>query len=151
MSTKLEKLREAKTLDDVARLLGFVPSGLSYVLYKIPEPQKYVSFQIPKRGGGARHTKAPEPRLALLQRGLAGLLYDCLDELKKGAPPARRSLAHGFERKRSIITNANLHKRRRYVLNIDLEDFFPSINFGRVRGFFLKDKHFSLQPTSLSG
>ena len=25
-------------------------------------------------------------------------------------------------------------------------NFFPSINFGRVRGFFLKDKHFSLQP-----
>jgi hypothetical protein len=55
-------------------------------------------------------------------------------------------LAHGFERKRSIITNANLHKRRRYVLNLDLENFFPSINFGRVRGFLIKDKHFSLDP-----
>jgi hypothetical protein len=96
--------------------------------------------------GGTRHIKAPEPRLALLQRRLARVLYDCLDELKKGTPPTRRSLAHGFEKQRSIITNANLHKRRRYVLNLDLEDFFPSINFGRVRGFFLKDKHFSLQP-----
>jgi RNA-directed DNA polymerase len=66
--------------------------------------------------------------------------------LKVGSPPPRRSLAHGFERNRSIITNANLHKRRRYVLNLDLEDFFPSINFGRVRGFFIKDKHFSLHP-----
>jgi RNA-directed DNA polymerase len=141
----LEKLRDAKTLDDVARLLGFVPGGLSYVLYKIPEAQKYVSFDIPKRGGGRRHIKAPEPRLALLQRRLANLLYDCLEELKTGAPPARRSLAHGFEKKRSIITNANLHKRRRYVLNLDLEEFFPSINFGRVRGFFLKDRHFSLR------
>jgi retron-type reverse transcriptase len=141
----LEKLRDAKTLDDVARLLGFVPGGLSYVLYKIPGAKKYISFDIPKRGGGKRHIKAPEPRLALLQRRLANLLYDCLQELKEGAPPARRSLAHGFEKKRSIITNANLHKRRRYVLNLDLEDFFPSINFGRVRGFFLKDKHFSLQ------
>ncbi len=145
MST-LEKLRDAKTLDDVARLLGFVPKGLSFVLYKIPEAKKYVSFEIPKRGGGKRLIKAPEPRLALLQRRLASLLYDCLDELKKGAPPPRRSLAHGFERGRSIITNASLHKRRRYVLNLDLEDFFPSINFGRVRGFFLKDKHFALQP-----
>lgn len=142
----LEKLRDAKTLDDVARLLGFVPKGLSFVLYKIPHAKKYVSFEIPKRGGGKRLIKAPEPRLALLQRRLAKLLYDCLDELKKGAPPLRRSLAHGFERKRSIITNASLHKRRRYVLNLDLEDFFPSINFGRVRGFFLKDKHFALQP-----
>jgi hypothetical protein len=56
----------------------------------------------------------------------------------------RRSLAHAFERGRSIVTNASLHKRRRYVLNLDLEDFFPSINFGRVRGFFLRYKHFSL-------
>jgi len=142
----LERLRDAKTLDDVARLLGFVPKGLSFVLYKIPDTQKYVSFTIPKRGGGKRLIKAPEPRLALLQRRLAKLLYDCLEELKKGTPPSRRSLAHGFERGRSIITNANLHKRRRYVLNLDLEDFFPSINFGRVRGFFLKDKHFALQP-----
>ena len=82
-----------------------------------------------------RLIKAPVPRLANLQRRLANLLYDCLDELTKGAPPARRSLAHGFEKKRSIITNASLHKRRRYVLNLDLQDFFPSINFGRVRGF----------------
>ena len=84
-------------------------------------------------------------KLSVYGRALGNLLYDCLDELKKGAPPVRRSLAHGFERERSIVTNANLHKRRRYVLNLDLEDFFPSINFGRVRGFFLKDKHFSLE------
>jgi RNA-directed DNA polymerase len=142
----LKKLRGATTLDDVAHLLGFVPSGLSFVLYKIPNTKKYISFEILKRGGGKRLIKAPEPRLALLQKRLANLLYDCLDELKIGTPPLRRSLAHGFEKKRSIITDASLHKRRRYVLNLDLEDFFPSINFGRVRGFFLKDKHFALQP-----
>ena len=27
---------------------------------------------------------------------------------------------------------------------IDLEDFFPSINFGRVRGYFIRDKSFAL-------
>ena len=142
----LQRLRDAKTRDDLARLLGFTPSGLSYVLYKVPSQVKYKSFEVPKRTGGNRQIKAPQPMLALLQRRLANLLYDCLDELKK-ATPARRSLAHGFERKRNIITNASLHKRRRYVLNLDLEDFFPSINFGRVRGFFLKDKHFAVQPT----
>jgi len=144
--SKLQRLRDAKTLDNLARLLGFTLSGLSYVLYKVPSPAKYKSFEVPKRTGGNRQIKAPQPMLALLQRRLANLLYDCLDELKK-ATPARRSLAHGFERKRNIITNASLHKRRRYVLNLDLEDFFPSINFDRVRGFFLKDKHFALQTT----
>ena len=31
---------------------------------------------------------------------------------------------------------------RRWVFNLDLEDFFPSINFGRVRGFLLKNRDF---------
>lgn len=121
--SQLNKLREAKTRDDVAQLLGFTPSGLSYVLYKLPTGQKYKGFEIPKRGGGKRHIKAPQPMLRLLQRRLATLLYDCLDEIRE-ATPSWRSLAHGFERSRSIITNAALHKRRRYVLNLDLEDFF---------------------------
>ena len=82
--------------------------------------------------------KGAELSLSLLQRRLATPLNECLEELRKATPP-RRPLAHGFEKGRSIITNAQLHKRRRYVFNLDLADFFPSINFGRVRGFFLKD------------
>ena len=35
-----------------------------------------------------------------------------------------------------------------WVLNMDLMDFFPSINFGRVRGFLVKNKHFTLQPAT---
>ena len=35
--------------------------------------------------------------------------------------------------------------RRRYVFNVDLRDFFGAINFGRVRGLFLKDKNFALE------
>jgi RNA-directed DNA polymerase len=140
----LQKLRDAKTLEDVAKLLGFTPSGLAYVLFKIPDGEKYKIFEIKKRSGGKRLIKAPEPSLKLAQRRLAKYLYECLAELQKETP-GRRSLAHGFEKNRSIMTNASLHKRRRYVLNLDLEDFFPSINFGRVRGFFIKDHHFALQ------
>lgn len=143
--SKLQTLRDAKKLEDVAKMLGFTPSGLSYILYKLPDSKKYTSFEVPKRDGGKRQIKAPEASLSLLQRRLANFLNECLEELKKATPP-RRPLAHGFEKGRSIITNAQLHERRRYVFNLDLADFFPSINFGRVRGFFLKDKHFSVQP-----
>ena len=38
--SELAKLRAATTLEDVARLLGFAPNGLSFVLYKIPETLK---------------------------------------------------------------------------------------------------------------
>jgi RNA-directed DNA polymerase len=33
--------------------------------------------------------------------------------------------------------NAEKHSKKRYVLNVDLKDFFPTINFGRVRGMFM--------------
>jgi len=44
------------------------------------------------------------------------------------------------------MTNARVHKCKRYVFNLDLEDFFPSLNFGRVRGFFINNQHFKLDP-----
>jgi len=138
----IEKLRAATSLADLAVILNFTPSGLAHTLYKL-DP-KYIAFDIPKRSGGVRRIRAPVPQLKLAQRRLANLLSDCLDDLLKGAPQ-RRPLAHGFVRKRSIITNAALHKRRRYVLNLDLQDYFPSINFGRVRAVFMKDNNWSLQ------
>jgi hypothetical protein len=45
--------------------------------------------------------------------------------------------AHGFRAKRSIVTNALPHARQRVVINIDLKDFFPTISYGRVKGFFV--------------
>lgn len=56
------------------------------------------------------------------------------------------SLSHGFVRERSIITNAMMHVGKKNVLNIDLENFFDSFNFGRVRGFFIKNNNFKLDP-----
>ncbi len=56
------------------------------------------------------------------------------------------SLSHGFVRRRSIITNAMMHVGKKNVLNLDLEDFFDSFNFGRIRGFFIKNDNFKLDP-----
>lgn len=78
----------------------------------------------------------------MLQRRLADTLYRCVTDIYDDPP--NRLLSHGFLRSRSIFTNASLHKNRRYVLNLDLHDFFPSFNFGRVRGYFIKDKRFEL-------
>jgi RNA-directed DNA polymerase len=36
------------------------------------------------------------------------------------------------------VTNAQIHVGQNWVLRVDLKDFFPSINFGRVRGRFLR-------------
>ena len=123
-------------------MLGYSPSGLAYIVYRIPADQKYKKFLIPKKGGGEREICAPIEPLKTLQRRLADVLYTCRDEIDSDND--RRPLSHGFRRKLSVITNARLHKRRRYVLNIDLKDFFPTFNFGRVRGFFVHNNSFKL-------
>lgn len=141
----LEALKRATSLGDIARLLNFEPKGLSYILYFQADSEKYRTFAIPKRNGGRRIINAPQGGLKLLQRRLSDLLQNCTSEIN--AAHGRRDLAaHGFKRERSILTNARRHRRRRYVFNLDLEDFFPSINFGRIRGYFLKNRDFALNP-----
>ena len=145
--SSLEKLKLATSLTDVAGILGYKPSSLSYLLYKLPAGSRYTTFTIPKKGGGVREICAPSPKLKALQRKLADILYECCVEIEQ-AHKQPRSLSHAFRKSHSILTNARPHKNRRYVLNLDLKDFFPSLNFGRVRGFFLKNKDFKLHAAT---
>jgi RNA-directed DNA polymerase len=113
---------------DVALFLGLSHSYLMYALYKAPESERYRTFEIPKRTGGMRLICAPRGVVRTAQEKLAPLLLQVYD-----AHPS----AHGFLPARSVTTNANEHLKQRLVLNIDLLDFFPTINFGRVRGLFM--------------
>jgi RNA-directed DNA polymerase len=88
----------------------------------------YTTFSLPKRSGGRRLINKPKPDLHRLQRRLSNIL---------NVHYRPRDSEHGFLRSRNIITNAQPHVHRRYVFNVDLQDFFPSINFGRVRGLFM--------------
>lgn len=143
--SNLKKLKEAKNRKELAEILGFEPSGLSSIVYMTPLKSKYATFEIAKKSGGVRIIKAPSPKLKKLQTHLAHLLYSCLKEIEseRQATPVSFGFRKGISE--TIATNAKKHKRRRYVLNIDLADFFPSFNFGRVRGFFLKDFAFALE------
>lgn len=142
--SKLSRLRNTRTLSEFARLLGVKGSTLSYVLYKISPDNKYTEFSIPKRGGGQRRITAPNSRLKFVQRRLAALLSEILFELERSRSSNDCIISHGFKSGLSIVTNADFHRNKRHVFNIDLKEFFPSINFGRVRGFFIKDRNFLL-------
>jgi len=150
--SQLAALQECKSLRGVAKLLDVKPGMLAYLLYIKPKSSAmYAKFAIPKRSGGTREICAPVPELKLIQFRLSRLLQRCADEInaKLGfAEDAEHSgIAHGFKRHHSIMTNARVHKTRRYVFNVDIQDFFGSINFGRVYGFFIKNKHFALKPS----
>lgn len=155
--SKLSSLRNAKNIYDFATLLGYEAKTLAYIIYKTDPSIKYQSFDIPKKDGGKRRILAPNRKLKILQKALSELLYECVEEIKpekerlkrlnEKSPTRQRSrkaIAHGFQQGLSIASNAEQHINSRYVFNIDLENFFPSINFGRVRGYFIKNVHFRL-------
>lgn len=139
-------LKSASTLNDVAALLGFKASALAYIIYKKDPARKYRDFEIPKKYGGTRKISAPSDELKLMQRRLSDLLRSHIEETNSREKP-KNKISHGFEPDRSIVTNAACHRNRRYVFNTDIQDFFGTINFGRVRGLFLKDNNFELNET----
>jgi retron-type reverse transcriptase len=142
--THLARLKSATSRKELAEILGYSPSSMTAIVYKTPPGSKYTTFEIEKKSGGTRIIKAPIPKLKKLQSHLSHVLYQCLKEIEGNRN--EKPIAFGFREGRSIAENAARHKRRRWVLNLDLQDFFPSFNFGRVRGFFLKDKAFELNP-----
>ena len=119
---------QLKTRHDIAKLLEVTELQLNYYLYIVPRDKRYKRFEIPKKHGGSREIYAPATALKIIQQKL----NQVLQSVYKVKPSA-----HGFVQKKSILSNAIPHVSKRYVLNLDLKDFFPSINFGRVRGLFM--------------
>ena len=120
-----------RTGADLAMMLGISLGQLRWLTYHRQGAAlvHYHRFAIPKKTGGTRAISAPKPRLAAAQRWV---LKNVLERLS-GSPSA-----HGFVRYRSTVTNAQPHVGRAVVLNLDLKDFFPTVTFRRVKGFFRK-------------
>lgn len=140
-------LKNAKTRKDLAEILGLSASFITLVLYRQGINNNYSQFTINKKSGGVRTINAPSPSLKDIQRRLSNLLQDCNEVIREDNEIDTDCIvSHGFERKKSIITNADVHKRKKNVLNLDLENFFEGFNFGRVRGFFISNKNYKLDP-----
>lgn len=85
----------------------------------------YQHFSIAKGLGKVRLISAPDRRLKILQSMLAPLL----NQLYR-----LRNPVHGFVVARSVKTNAEAHGQRRFVINLDVQDFFPAITEKRILG-----------------
>jgi len=129
-----------QTGQDVADFFEISYGQLLYLLYKKTDKQKYYSFEIPKKSGGFRQISKPTKGIDILQKKLSPIL-EYFYRVK--AP------VHGFVKGKSIVTNATQHKKTKYVFNVDLADFYGSINYGRVRGLFLA-RPFSLGEKAAS-
>lgn len=110
---------------------------LLQMAYTANGEHRYTSFQIPKKKRGEfRAIDAPIEPLKTIQRALNHILE---------AVYTPHIAAMGFVPGRSVVDNARVHIGQRYVYNIDLKDFFPSITSGRVYAR-LTSKPFSLPP-----
>src|SRR5450432_2083304 len=116
----------------VATLLGLTDRALRYRLFGISLPDQYRTFELRKKSGGVRTICAPDLPLKIIQHRLSAIL-ECIYEPK--------AAVHGFNADCSIKTNALQHPNRKWVLNVDISEFFPSINFGRVRGMFMANPY----------
>lgn len=142
------KYSDIKNKNDFFNLLGIPSKKMNYILYNRKQKgieNMYVSFSIPKKNGGMRVINAPNKELKFIQNKLANLLenqyYDSYNN-----HPYKDNVTHAFQKNKGIITNAKIHRNKKNILNIDLEDFFYSIHFGRVKGFFEKDSIFKVPP-----
>lgn len=118
-----QQFNHLDSLDALARLLEVKRSALAYYAYG--PGHVYRRFTVRKRRGGNRQLSEPLKGLKAIQQKLNyvfSLVYE------------PRDCVHGFIPGRSIGTNAACHADRRWVLNVDLTDFFPAIHFGRIRG-----------------
>ncbi len=118
-----------KDAKDLSSKMGINLKELRFLTYtqKLSTRRDYVHFQMAKKTGGFREISAPKPKLKRLQ-------YWILENILNKVAVSEK--AHGFVAKRSIVSNAKPHIAKAVVINCDLENFFPTLTYARVKGFF---------------
>lgn len=123
----VQLLQNAESFDDflcaINAALEF-PFSNKKLIYHLKNIDKlYQSFQIPKKTGGVRTINAPKKSLKFIQHCLAFILQETYYPTKS---------VNGYVIERNVVTNAIGHANKNFVLNLDLENFFPSISIKRV-------------------
>lgn len=132
-----EKFAQMQTKQDFVSLLSEASSilygvgskpvllkSLNYYANQKICKKRYTFFLINKKAGGYRSIHAPV-------RGLKNILRPLNLILQSVYQP--HDAAMGFIPKKSIVNNAQSHIGNHYVYNIDLKDFFSSVEAGRIR------------------
>lgn len=120
----LIKRDEMEELGFVDKYHPFTTRHMNYYCNPKNTFHRFRQFKIKKKSGGYRQITAPRNKSFMF-------LLDCLNEVLK-AVYTPSQYAMGFTEGRSVVTNASVHKGANYVFNIDLKDFFPSIEQPRI-------------------
>ena len=129
--TSLNKLGlpELNSLANIADAIGLNTEDLVWLCYEraTSEFDHYTRFEIPKRSGGKRLISSPKPKMRQAQ---SWINLNILNQLKPSI------YCYAFRPNTSIVDNAKQHMNKKVVIKLDIKDFFPSITFNRVRGYF---------------
>jgi retron-type reverse transcriptase len=122
-------LPELMTLSDIASAMNLTTEDLVWLTYErsTSDTDHYSRFEIPKRSGGTRLISSPKPKMRIAQSWIN------LNILNKLTPS---QFCYAFRPKTSIVDNAKQHMNKRVIVKLDVKDFFPSITFSRIRGYF---------------
>jgi hypothetical protein len=123
------KLPILRNIMDVAKLVGLSREEIVWLCYerKVSAVDHYLRFEIPKRSGGKRLISSPKKQMRTAQSGIR-------EKILRNLVPTAQATA--FRPNKSIVDNALAHVGAKIIVRVDLKDFFPSISFRRVRGYF---------------
>lgn len=133
---RFEKIRNVR---EFVSLLNYIENNISIPkeeiyeltfshLYKLSKSKdnRYNEFCILKKSGRLRQINSPDKLLKRVQ-SLINILLQIVFESHS------HYCSNGFLLGKDIKRNAIPHTNKKFVLNIDIEDFFPSINFRRIK------------------
>ncbi len=118
-------------VEALAKALGLSIARLRWLSYhrEVDTGTHYHRWTVPKRDGGLRPISAPKPELKAAQRWIAR-------EITEHLPV--HGAAHGFLPGRSIATNASVHAGAKIIVKLDIEGFYPTVTWRRVKGLLRK-------------
>lgn len=134
IETISKSFSEMSSLEDLAELMNLVNEwmyagftkvkpvrikSLTYYSNSKIATNRYRRFTIAKKSGGQRVIHAPVAGLKHLQQTLSVILQIVYQP---------HAAAKGFVSGESVVSNAMPHIGKNYVFNIDLKDFFPSVD-----------------------
>lgn len=121
----LHLLNYSKELVYGEKLIPFEIRNINYNINPKFKEKRYSKFSVQKKNGEDRVIHAPGKGLKAIQKCL-NLIFQTIYTVGPSTT--------GFVPGKSIVDNARIHAGSIYVYNLDLKDFFPSIDAGRIWG-----------------
>jgi len=111
--------------------------GMHYLeLESIMNNPYYITYRLKKNKTGFREINAPIGRLKVIQKKLNRHLQGVYMHLKPSCATGFVLHLPGSKLKANIVENALPHIGKKYVLNMDIKDFFSSISDKRIYMIF---------------